>query len=141
MLRKFKKELNEIIAKRTVFFLVCIIIGVVILGTIAFALVEGWHLFDAFYFTTVTMATVGYGDMAPVTYGGKVLSIIYGFMWAPLFIGLTWFILQSKFHQMVKNSIHSYHQEVKETEQIALQNQKEIKKDQKKIAKIEKKEK
>jgi len=35
------------------------------------------------------MATVGYGDIAPVTYAGKILAIFYGFMGAPLFIGIT----------------------------------------------------
>ncbi|MBU0626093.1 potassium channel family protein [Patescibacteria group bacterium] len=46
-------------------------------------------MFNSFYFTSVTMATIGYGDVAPLTYGGKVTAIIYGFMGAPLFIGLT----------------------------------------------------
>lgn len=65
------------------------------------------------------MSTVGYGDFSPVTHIGKILSIIYGFMWAPLFIAMIWIILQSKFQKLVKHSIHSYHQEVKEAEKIA----------------------
>jgi len=82
------------------------------------------------------MATVGYGDMAPLTYGGKILSIIYWFMWAPLFIGLTWVILQSKFQKLIKHSIHAYHKEVKEAKDLVLENQKAIKKEQKEIEEI-----
>ncbi len=65
------------------------------------------------------MATVGYGDMAPMTYGWKILAIMYGFMGAPLFIGLTWIILQSKFHKIVKGSMHEYHKEIREAQKEA----------------------
>lgn len=33
------------------------------------------NLFDAIYFTTVTVATVGYGDMSPVTVTGRIIAI------------------------------------------------------------------
>ena len=65
------------------------------------------------------MATVGYWDMAPLTYGGKTMAILYGFMGAPLFIWLTWIILQSKFQKIVKWSIHEYHKEIKEAAKTA----------------------
>lgn len=37
---------------------------------------EGLTFLDAFYFIIVTMATVGYGDVHPVTPAGKVLAIL-----------------------------------------------------------------
>ncbi len=64
------------------------------------------------------MATVGYGDFVPVTYGGKIISIIFWFMGAPIFIWLTWVILQSKFQKVIKKSIHAYHEEIKEAQKI-----------------------
>lgn len=33
------------------------------------------NLFDAFYFSVVTLATVGYGDISPVTVGGKIITM------------------------------------------------------------------
>lgn len=56
--------------------LIIMIILVVIAGTMSFAIVEGLSVFNAFYFTMITMATVGYGDIHPVTEAGKVIAIL-----------------------------------------------------------------
>ena len=42
-------------------------------------------------------------------------------MGAPLFIGLTGIILQSKFQKVVRGSIHEYHKELKEAAKAAKQ--------------------
>lgn len=39
--------------------------------------VEGWSWLDAAYFYVVTMATVGYGDLHPVTPYGRLFTIVY----------------------------------------------------------------
>jgi len=49
----------------------------VVVGTIFYSLAEDWSLLDSLYFCIVTLATVGYGDLAPITPAGKVFSIIY----------------------------------------------------------------
>jgi len=131
-----KRFINEFIAEYSVLFFWVIIFIIVMIGTISFYLAEPRDLFHSFYFTTITMATVWYGDMAPVTYLWKILAIIYGFMWAPLFIWLTWILFQSKFQKLIKHSIHSYHKEIKEAQDLALANKKEIEKEQKEIKKI-----
>ena len=131
-----KKFFNEFIGEYPVLFFVVLIVIIVFIGVAAFHLTEWRPVFESFYFTTVTMSTIGYGDMAPVTHGGKIIAIIYGFMWAPLFIGLTWLLFQTRFQKLIKHSIHAYHREAKEAEAIALQNQKELKKEQKEIEKI-----
>lgn len=45
------------------------------LGMVVFMRVEGLSALDAFYFTMVTVATVGYGDIHPVTALGKLLTV------------------------------------------------------------------
>lgn len=107
------------LANYSILFFGSIIIIIVTIGTLCFHFIERRDLFHSFYFTTVTMATVGYGDMAPITYGGKILAIFFWFMGAPLFIGLTGIILQSKFQKIVRGSIHEYHKELKEAAKAA----------------------
>ncbi len=36
--------------------------GVVIVGTVGFRIIEGWDLWRSFFFTLITITTVGYGD-------------------------------------------------------------------------------
>jgi len=54
---------------------VTILAATLFLGTIAFMSVEKVSLTDALYFIIVTMATVGYGDIHPVTAAGKFLAV------------------------------------------------------------------
>jgi len=50
--------------------------GVFLLGVVGSMRLEGFSFVDALYFTTVTVATVGYGDIHPVTPAGKVLAVL-----------------------------------------------------------------
>lgn len=56
------------------FFLAALVL-IMIFGTFALMLIENLSLADAFYFNIVTIATVGYGDIHPVTQTGKMLTV------------------------------------------------------------------
>jgi voltage-gated potassium channel Kch len=51
--------------------------SVIGLGTIMYKYLEGWNWIDCLYFSVVTLTTVGYGDIAPTTSGGKIFTIFY----------------------------------------------------------------
>lgn len=53
-----------------------IFIVLLLVGIIGFMLFENMSLTNAIYFSIVTMATVGYGDIHPETGVGKILTII-----------------------------------------------------------------
>jgi voltage-gated potassium channel Kch len=50
-------------------------LAVLVLGTVGFTLAEKLPIYDAIYFSIVTVTTVGYGDISPHTALGKVLAI------------------------------------------------------------------
>ncbi|MGH1577128.1 potassium channel family protein [Planktotalea sp.] len=41
-------------------------------GTVFFHFVEGWSYLDSYFFTVVTLSTVGYGNLVPATALGKI---------------------------------------------------------------------
>ena len=45
-------------------------------GTVGYMVVEGWGFLDAFYMTVLTISTVGYGEVHPLSITGKFLSIL-----------------------------------------------------------------
>lgn len=59
-----------------------------ILGILGFMAVERISLTDAVYFTIVTVATVGYGDIHPATQLGKVLAIFLIVLGVGTFLGI-----------------------------------------------------
>lgn len=124
-------------AKYTILFFLLLIAIIILIGTLAFYTIEWWSFFNSIYFTSVTMSTIWYGDIVPVTHAGKIVAMFYGFMGAPLFVGLTWIFFQSKLQKMLQKSIHAYHKEAKEAEELARQLTKQNKKQNKKIKKIE----
>ena len=55
---------------------VALFIVLLAVGSIGFMVFENMSLTNAIYFSIVTMATVGYGDIHPQTAIGKILTII-----------------------------------------------------------------
>jgi Ion channel len=52
-------------------------IVIIFVGGIGFVFIEKMTMVDSFYFTTALLTTVGYGDIAPVTDGGKLFATVY----------------------------------------------------------------
>lgn len=63
-------------------FILLILMG----GTSFYRYAEGWSTLDAFYFSVTTLATVGYGDLAPATSLSKIFTVIYIFAGVGVFL-------------------------------------------------------
>jgi voltage-gated potassium channel len=48
-------------------------------GTVVYHVVEKFSWLNAYYFSVVTLATVGYGDLVPHTDFGKIFTTFYIF--------------------------------------------------------------
>lgn len=46
-------------------------------GMVVYHLLEGWSWLDCLYFTVVTLATVGFGDLHPTTAAAKAFTVLY----------------------------------------------------------------
>jgi voltage-gated potassium channel len=65
---------------------VAMLLAVLAIGTIGFAYTEKISFGDAFYFTVVTVATVGYGDISPHGGASKTLAVVLIVMGVGTFI-------------------------------------------------------
>lgn len=50
---------------------------IILIGTIFYHFVEKLSWLDSFYFSVITLATVGYGDITPHTDAGKLFTAFY----------------------------------------------------------------
>jgi hypothetical protein len=56
---------------------VLLVLWVLIVGSAFYMIVEGWSLVDAIYFCSMSLATVGYGDLVPDTAIAKIFTVVY----------------------------------------------------------------
>jgi len=60
--------------------LVAAVVLVVGMTTVVYQLLEDWTWVDAFYFSTVAVTTVGFGDLVPSTDASKLFTVLYVFV-------------------------------------------------------------
>ncbi|MEM5947260.1 potassium channel protein [Spirochaetia bacterium 38H-sp] len=54
--------------------LIAILLGV---GTLGYSTIEGWNIIDSLYMAIITLTTVGFSEVAPLSNTGKLFTIIY----------------------------------------------------------------
>jgi hypothetical protein len=56
------------------------------LGTLVYYFLEGWSFIDSLYFTTITITTIGYGDIAPTNPVSKLFTVLFAFSGVTIFL-------------------------------------------------------
>jgi voltage-gated potassium channel len=67
------------------------LIGIIAFGTFGYYLVEKMPLFDAFYMTIITISTVGFSEIRPLTPLGRTITlfvIVFGISVGTYTIGI-----------------------------------------------------
>ena len=87
------------------------LLGLTLFGTVAYMAIEGMSLVDAVYLTAVTISTVGYGDVVPVTPEGKLLTVSLIFLGVG--VGLYWLsilaelVIEGRLRELLgRNAMH-----------------------------------
>lgn len=80
------------------------LLAVLFSGTVFFHFVEGWSWLESYFFTVITVSTVGYGKLVPVTALGMIGTTVF------IFVGLGVFavaIQQFAQYHMSKREEHT----------------------------------
>jgi voltage-gated potassium channel len=56
-------------------FAVALLVAIIAGGTAGYVAIEGWSAWDAFYMTIITVTTVGYGEVHPLSRAGQVFTV------------------------------------------------------------------
>ncbi len=58
----------------------CLILAVIVVGTMGYVLIQGWSVFDSLYMTVITIATVGFKEIGELSHAGKTFTIVLIFL-------------------------------------------------------------
>jgi voltage-gated potassium channel len=59
---------------RRALFTACLLLATFGIGTVGFSLIEHWPAFDSFYMTLITITTVGYQELRPLSAAGRMFN-------------------------------------------------------------------
>lgn len=64
------------ITRRRLLFAATIVVFIIVIGAVGFQYFEHFSLLESLYTSTQTVTTVGYGDLAPKTAGGRLFAMV-----------------------------------------------------------------
>ncbi len=86
-------------------YAVTLLLVIFTIGTMGFHLVEGWNLLDSFYMTLITVTTIGYQEISPLSTAGRLINIMIIVMGvgtvAYTFAAFTQFIVEGEVQRIV----------------------------------------
>ena len=67
---------------RSMYLAILLLLGIVVIGTVGYIFIEGYNLIDALYMTVITMSTVGFEEVEPLSDAGQIFTfflIVFSF--------------------------------------------------------------
>ena len=82
-----------------------LILAYMIFGTIFYHIEENWSYLNSFYFSGITLTTIGYGDLTPVSNLSKIITVIFAFSGVGIVLYSLSSLVEGYFHHHVKKII------------------------------------
>jgi len=77
------------------------LVSVFVLGIGGYMIIEGWNFFDSLYMVVITLATVGFAETHPLSFHGRIFTIILIVVWA----GIGFYALSSIIQPIIEGEI------------------------------------
>lgn len=58
-------------------FVLFALVGILFAGTLGYHVIEGWSFFDSLYMSVITLATVGFGEVHPLSQNGRIFTMLF----------------------------------------------------------------
>lgn len=105
-------------SERHLFFSILLFVGIMVVGTYAYNFVEGWNMLDSAYFVVITVTTIGYGDLVPITNTGKIFTMFFSFFGVAMAFYFFSIIGGALFKKHVAKKVSEMKREVKKEQEI-----------------------
>jgi voltage-gated potassium channel Kch len=85
----------------------------------------------------MTMTTIGYGDIVPLTDTGKVMAMVFALSGVPIFVGIVGLIFESRIKNTISKHMEELEKELIETEEKLEETEGKLLTEERKLVKIE----
>lgn len=95
-------------AKMRLLYAIALMACVYAIGIYFYHVTEGWSYLDSIYFVTVTVTTIGYGDIVPHTTAGRIVTIFLAWIGISLGFYLIYSMMdyrKSELDERIKNGL------------------------------------
>ncbi|MDA1000951.1 MAG: NAD-binding protein [bacterium] len=78
-----------------------ILVGIILIGVVGYTLIEGWPLDDSLYMTIISLTTVGYGEIHPLSRTGRMFTAFL----LMLGVGSVFYVMASIAENMIEGRV------------------------------------
>jgi methyl-accepting chemotaxis protein len=102
--------------------------SLILIGTISYTYLEDWNLIQAFYFSVVTIMTIGYGDLQPTTDISRLFTAFYILAGVTAAVSAVGLISSTRFEiRSLKDALSSTDHEIRKVKRTTSDIKKETK--------------
>ncbi len=91
---------------RSIYLAVSFLLSMLLIGVVGFSIIEDYSPIDALFMTIITISTVGFREVMPLSFGGKIFTIfliVFSFgIFAYALTTITRFLIDGVFHNYFK---------------------------------------